>query len=564
MKKTFAVILTLILIFSFAGCDNVLENKTNNTIKTENSSITNSNNSKAESSNNSKTEGGKINDEPKKEICTHVWQQWQIVKEPNCTQDGEKIRTCSNCSQKEQITIKKLNHIESDWIIDRIATPQYEGKKHIECIYCKKVVKEESIAKITENHQHVGTYYSITKQPTCESEGNKEFICSCGITIKTDKISATGHTVVVDAAVTATCESPGLTEGKHCSKCNTVIIKQTVVPQKPHTYGSWKVLIEPTETKEGLRHKACTICALGITETIPSINDSDPSELNVILFELRNDGYWVTGIQSCTNPILTIPSTYQGKPIVGISEKAFYKNTKLEEVIIPESVKTCEYRAFYKCTSLKKVVLPSGMKTIPSGMFDGCSELAEINLSSSIQSIGQKAFSSCTKLNLGSLTLKCTLEYNCFYGVSFDTITIDNAVLSTGLSGAKINKLILAEGLKTIENEALMWTKIGEISFPTSLTTIKNSAFYGVGVEKIVLNSPVHLDYEAFKNCKMKEIIIPKGSTFDKCVFTNCDKLETVYYGGTRSEWDLLIMNYGYTNEDYQFIRNLNVVCSDA
>ena len=145
MKKIFAVILTLILIFSFAGCDNVLENKTNNTIKTENSSIANSNNSKAESSNNSKTEGGKINDESKKKICTHVWQQWQIVKEPNCTQDGEKIRTCSNCSKKEQTTIKKLNHIESDWIIDRNSTPQYEGKKHTECIYCKKEFEYKEI-----------------------------------------------------------------------------------------------------------------------------------------------------------------------------------------------------------------------------------------------------------------------------------------------------------------------------------------------------------------------------------------------------------------------------------
>jgi hypothetical protein len=147
--------------------------------------------------------------------------------------------------------------------------------------------------------------------------------------------------------------------------------------------------------------------------------------------------------------------------------------------------------------------------------------------------------------------------------VSFDTLTIDNAVLSNGLAGAKINKLILAEGLKTIEEDALQWTKIEEILFPTSLTTIENSAFYGVGVEKIVLNSPVYLKYGAFNNCKMKEIVIVKGSTFDKCVFMNCDNLETVYYGGTREEWRSLIANYGYTNEDYQFIRNLHVVCSD-
>ena len=371
------------------------------------------------------------------------------------------------------------------------------------------------------------------------------------------------HTPIIDAAVAASCKNTGLTEGSHCSVCNKVLVAQTVVSKKPHTYGSWQVLIEPTETQEGLRHKVCTACAYEITEAIPAISGSTPSEQNAILFELRNNEYWVTGVQSGTDPILIIPSTYQGKPVVGISRNAFYKNTALEEVVIPESVKTCEYYAFYKCTSLKRVVLPDGIKDIPSNMFFGCGQLAEINLPDSIQSIGTQAFYSCTKLNLGSITLKCTLGNNCFSGVSFDTLTIDNAVLSSGLAGAKINKLILAEGLKTIEERALQWTRIEEILFPTSLTTIENSAFYGVGVEKIVLNSPVYLTYGAFNNCQMKEIVIVKGSTFDKCVFMNCDNLETVYYGGTREEWRLLIANYGFSYEDYQFIGKLHVVYSD-
>lgn len=560
MNKIIVFTLSILLIFVLCSCNN--NNSSSNYIDENKATVSDQSNADSNKTNIRNTDS-KSNQNSTDTECAHLWGQWTQTVKPTCDNFGTKIRKCINCSKEESESLQKLSHENSDWIVDIVSTVKAEGKKHIECTYCKKVIKEESIPKITNNHQHVGAYYSITKQPTCEAEGNKEFICSCGITVKTDKITATGHTVVVDAAVTATCERPGLTEGKHCSKCNTVIIEQAVVPQKPHTYGAWKVLVQPTETKEGLKHKACTVCALGVTETIPSINDSDPSELNVLLFELRSDGYWVTGTQNGTNPILTIPSTYQGKPVVGVSEKAFYKNTILEEVIIPESVKTCEYRAFYKCTSLKKVVLPGGMKTIPSGMFDGCSQLAEINLPGSIQSIGQNAFSSCAKLNLGSLTLKCTLEYNCFNGVSFDTVTIDNPVLSTGLSGAKINKLILAEGLKIIEKEALMWTKIGEISFPTSLTTIKNSAFYGVGVEKIILNSPVHLDYGAFNNCKTKEIVIPKGSTFDKCVFMNCNNLETVYYGGTRSEWNSLIKSYGSTNEDYQFIHSLNVVCSD-
>lgn len=455
--------------------------------------------------------------------CQHTFGEWNTVKEATCKEEGKRVRYCSICAEAEEEVISKS---ETHAIVADIAV-------------------------------------SATCKDTGLTEGSHCSVCNKVLVAQTVIPKTEDHTPITDAAIAASCKNTGLTEGSHCSVCNKVLVAQTVVPKKPHTYGSWQVLIEPTETKEGLRHKVCTACTYEITEDIPSINESAPSEQNVILFELRNNEYWVTGVQNCTDPILIIPSTYQGKPVVGISEKSFYKNTVLEEVVIPESVKTYEYRAFYKCTSLKRVVLPDGIKDIPSDMFFGCGQLAEINLPDSIQSIGTEAFYSCTKLNLGSITLKCTLGNKCFSGVSFDTLTIDNAVLSNGLAGAKINKLILAEGLKTIEEDALQWTKIEEILFPTSLTTIENSAFYGVGVEKIVLNSPVYLKYGAFNNCKMKEIVIVKGSTFDKCVFMNCDNLETVYYGGTREEWRLLIANYGYSNEDYQFIGKLHVVCSD-
>ena len=43
------------------------------------------------------------------------------------------------------------------------------------------------------------------------------------------------HEVVVDAAVSATCTEDGLTEGKHCSKCDEVLVKQEKVTALGHT-----------------------------------------------------------------------------------------------------------------------------------------------------------------------------------------------------------------------------------------------------------------------------------------------------------------------------------------
>ena len=64
-------------------------------------------------------------------------------------------------------------------------------------------------------------------QATC----TKPATCSCGATQGT----ALGHSEVVDSAVAPTCTSAGKTEGKHCSRCNTVLVAQSTIPATGHT-----------------------------------------------------------------------------------------------------------------------------------------------------------------------------------------------------------------------------------------------------------------------------------------------------------------------------------------
>ena len=68
------------------------------------------------------------------------------------------------------------------------------------------------------------------------------------------------HTEVIDAAVAPTCTATGLTAGKHCSVCNTVLIAQTTVPAKGHTEVV-DVAVAPTCTATGLTAgKHCSVC----------------------------------------------------------------------------------------------------------------------------------------------------------------------------------------------------------------------------------------------------------------------------------------------------------------
>lgn len=98
--------------------------------------------------------------------------------------------------------------------------------------YCKtcgtKTKTGTAIAKLA--HSYTAT---VTTQATCTKEGVKTYTCTCTASY-TDTIAKTAHMEVTDKAVAATCTKTGLTEGKHCSVCNTVIVAQQTVDVIDH------------------------------------------------------------------------------------------------------------------------------------------------------------------------------------------------------------------------------------------------------------------------------------------------------------------------------------------
>ena len=84
----------------------------------------------------------------------------------------------------------------------------------------------------------------------------------------TAQYTAIPHTEVIDKAVEPTCTKTGLTEGKHCSVCNAVLVEQEVVKAKGHSWDSGKITIAPTCTGTGVKTYTCTECDATKTETV--------------------------------------------------------------------------------------------------------------------------------------------------------------------------------------------------------------------------------------------------------------------------------------------------------
>ena len=101
---------------------------------------------------------------------------------------------------------------------------------------------------------------TITVDPTCSAEGEKELTCSiCGYVDK-EKVEKSAHEYEVVPAKEATCRETGLTDYKKCIECGFVEIEPTVIPVKGHTI-AYHDAVKATCLENGLTQgKYCTVC----------------------------------------------------------------------------------------------------------------------------------------------------------------------------------------------------------------------------------------------------------------------------------------------------------------
>ena len=84
-------------------------------------------------------------------------------------------------------------------------------------------------------HIHSFGDWKTVKTSSCTEKGELQRSCACG-EIEIFQLDMLSHTEVTDSAVKPTCTADGLTEGSHCSVCQTILITQTKIAAKGHDF----------------------------------------------------------------------------------------------------------------------------------------------------------------------------------------------------------------------------------------------------------------------------------------------------------------------------------------
>lgn len=263
-----------------------------------------------------------------------------------------------------------------------------------------------------------------------------------------------------------------------------------------------------------------------------------------------------------------------------MDEDCFVKCIYLEELTLPESLKAIPKNAFDSCYSLRTVVLPDGLQSIGEHAFWDCYDLSEITIPAGVTEIAGGTFMGCKSLAkvtfLGPVT---SIGETAFYNTrSLKHIDLPGSLTSLG-SGAfyqwysdgetdrsgGLEEIVLPAGLTKIEEDTFRGcyalrsvhflgkvTSIGdgafcytssllEIDLPESVCSIGKKAFFGSGLQKILLPKDcVDVEQDAFTSSALEAFEVDPGNTAfqagDDGVLYSRDGKQLVLYPYSRQE----------------------------
>ncbi len=201
-----------------------------------------------------------------------------------------------------------------------------------------------------------------------------------------------------------------------------------------------------------------------------------------------------------------------------IPERCFM-GSRMEEAVLPESVRVIGSRAFSSCRHLRKIRLPAGLEKIEQWAFHNTDALHRVTLPEGLRVIGRSAFN-CSGLVEAELP---------------DSVTeLGEVAFSSCWS---LRRVKLPAGLPEIRQFTFREnTALEEIIWPAALRTIRASAFAHCGLAELALPEGVtEVQRLAFNACaELREIRWPASlRKLDPLVLKGSGAVARMHHAGT-------------------------------
>ena len=204
---------------------------------------------------------------------------------------------------------------------------------------------------------------------------------------------------------------------------------------------------------------------------------------------------------------------------------------KLTSISLPDSL-TSIGKGVFTNSGITSLTLPSGMTSIPNYAFDGCTNLKTVTIPSSVSTIGTKAFANCWSLS---------------------TVNIANGVKTIGASAfeqcTSLKKITIPDSVTSIGMDAFNSSGLTEVTIPGKVSSFGMKAFFGCSnLASVTISEGVDtIGSNAFSQClNLATVSIPSSVYSLNYAFIGSKNIKEVYYGGSKGDWENLILNaYG-------------------
>ena len=264
-----------------------------------------------------------------------------------------------------------------------------------------------------------------------------------------------------------------------------------------------------------------------------------------------NNTMAITKNKNTFNPAIRVPEkfTVAENAFTVIKLGGFSSNTRLELIILPDSILELTSTAFEQCSNLAEITLPKFLQKIGGSAFHKCNKIKTFEIPSTVTTIDAAALAECASLTniivdpdnpYFVITNDCLVDTRTgllIQGLSSGSIPNDGSIQALGnycFASTSITDIVIPDTITTISSNAFSsCSNLVTVSLPETLTTLRGTCF--AWCKKLAnISLPKNLTEigtYAFSGCALTDLVIPASvDKINEQAFSEMPSLRTVTF----------------------------------